>query len=150
MVPPSSNRISRVPPYLICPLCRFVYGAITLYREPFHTLPLQHKDSAVPRSLAATGGISVDFFSYRYLDVSVPCVRLPFGIPQKWWVSPFGNPRFTVYLQTPRGLSHAITSFIASDCQGIHRVRLVTWSYNPKQSTTFCAVNSGYRVSFNS
>ena len=75
MVPPSSDRISRVPPYLICPLCRFVYGAITLYREPFHTLPLQHKDSAGPRSLAATEGISVDFYSSGYLDVSVPRVR---------------------------------------------------------------------------
>ena len=30
---------------------------------------------AVVRSLAATGTISIDFSSYRYLDVSVPCVR---------------------------------------------------------------------------
>ncbi len=29
---------------------------------------------AVPRSLAATYGISVDFFSCSYLDVSVLCV----------------------------------------------------------------------------
>ena len=38
-----------------------------------------HTDSgsgAAPRSLAATGGISVDFFSSGYLDVSVPPVRL--------------------------------------------------------------------------
>ena len=33
--------------------------------------------SALPRSLAATGGISVDFFSSGYLDVSVPPVRFP-------------------------------------------------------------------------
>ena len=31
---------------------------------------------AGPRSLAATKGISVDFFSYGYLDVSVHHVRL--------------------------------------------------------------------------
>ena len=31
---------------------------------------------ALPRSLAATNGISVDFSSCRYLDVSIPCVRL--------------------------------------------------------------------------
>ena len=31
---------------------------------------------ASPRSLAATKGISVDFFSSGYLDVSVPRVRL--------------------------------------------------------------------------
>ena len=30
---------------------------------------------AGPLSLAATKGISVDFFSYGYLDVSVPRVR---------------------------------------------------------------------------
>ena len=35
---------------------------------------------AVPRSLATTGGITFVFFSYRYLDVSVPCVCLPYGI----------------------------------------------------------------------
>jgi hypothetical protein len=29
-----------------------------------------------PGSLAATSGISFDLYSYRYLDVSVPCVRL--------------------------------------------------------------------------
>ncbi len=28
-----------------------------------------------PRSLATTNGVSVDVLSYRYLDVSVPCVR---------------------------------------------------------------------------
>jgi hypothetical protein len=36
---------------------------------------------AVPRSLAATGGITFVFFSSGYLDVSVPRVRLPCGIP---------------------------------------------------------------------
>ena len=38
-----------------------------------------HTDSGsglLPVSLAATGGISVDFFSSGYLDVSVPPVRL--------------------------------------------------------------------------
>ncbi len=36
---------------------------------------------ALPLSLATTQGISFDFSSCRYLDVSVPCVCLPFGIP---------------------------------------------------------------------
>ena len=35
---------------------------------------------AVPRSLAATGGITLVFSSCRYLDVSVPCVCLPYGM----------------------------------------------------------------------
>jgi hypothetical protein len=42
-------------------------------------------------------------------------------------VSPFGHPRITVWLPTPRGLSQAPTSFIGSWCQGIHRAPLVTW-----------------------
>ena len=76
MVPPSSDRMSRVPPYLICNLSYFVYGAITLYDRTFQTVPLFDKLSAVPLSLAATQGISVDFFSSGYLDVSVLPVRL--------------------------------------------------------------------------
>src|SRR5574343_105046 len=44
--------------------------------------------TALPRSLATTWGISVDFFSSGYLDVSVHRVRLPYlciqyGIPQR-------------------------------------------------------------------
>ena len=56
-----------------------------------------------------------------------------------WWpgypgrVSPFGNPRIKVSLQTNRGLSHATTSFIASYRLGIHRMRLFAWPYNLKQ-----------------
>ena len=42
-------------------------------------------------------------------------------------VSPFGNPRITVRLPTPRCLSQAPTSFIGSWCQGIHRMPLKTW-----------------------
>ena len=33
---------------------------------------------ADPRSLATTYGVSVDFLSWGYLDVSVPPVRLPY------------------------------------------------------------------------
>ena len=49
-------------------------------------------------------------------------------------VSPFGNSRIKVSLQTPRDLSHATTSFFASYRLGIHRMRLFTWPYNPNQS----------------
>ena len=35
---------------------------------------------AAPRSLATTKGITFVLFSYRYLDVSVPCVCLPYGM----------------------------------------------------------------------
>ena len=41
-------------------------------------------------------------------------------------VSPFGNPRITARLSTPRGLSQITTSFFGSRCQGIHRLLLET------------------------
>ena len=71
----------------------FAYGALTLSGGPFQaasaTNPMRTGLApsgpynpgpkgpvwALPRSLAATGGISFDFFSWGYLDVSV----LPVG-----------------------------------------------------------------------
>ena len=69
----------------------FGYGAITRYGRTFQTvlLPIINPMSgphnprttevvqvwAGPRSLAATDGITIVFFSWGYLDVSVPPVR---------------------------------------------------------------------------
>ena len=82
---------------------------------------------AHPRSLAATGGIVLTFSSCGYLDVSVPHVRpllcrvtgsLPPGCPIRrstgQWVF---APR--------RGLSQLVTSFIASESQGIPHAPLL-------------------------
>ena len=57
-----------------------------------------HNYWPLPRSLATTNGVSFDVLSYRYLDVSVPYVRLltlfiHVRIPQMRWVLPFGYPR---------------------------------------------------------
>ena len=49
-------------------------------------------------------------------------------------VSPFGHLWITACLQAPQSFSHATTSFIASYCLGIHRMRLFTWPYNPNTS----------------
>ena len=132
MVPLSSVKITRVPTYLIRQSVAFVYGAITLYRATSQRLPLTTICSASPLSLAATQGISVDFFSSGYLDVSVLPVRLlrPMYSVKRYlaytrWVSPFRDLRVTGWLPPYRSLSQAPTSFIASNCQGIHRVRLV-------------------------
>ena len=75
MVPLSSVKITRVPTYLIRLKDNFVYGTITPYGRTSQSVPLSSKSSASPLSLAATQGISVDFFSSGYLDVSVPQVR---------------------------------------------------------------------------
>ena len=90
MVPPSSQRVSRVRWYSGSSSRRvlFAYGAITLYRRSSQSVRLFLRLlNAVltperlllpvwplPRSLATTSGISVDFFSSPYLDVSVQAV----------------------------------------------------------------------------
>jgi hypothetical protein len=99
VVPPDSDRIPRVPPYSgtrTHPASQpFAYGALTLYGRPFQVTSarplartgdcpvraLQPRDActpvwAPPLSLAATQGISFDFFSWSYLDVSVRSVGL--------------------------------------------------------------------------
>ena len=50
------------------------------------------------------------------------------GIPAGW-VAPFGNPRIKRLFAPPRGLSQLITSFVASESQGIPRALLVTYSF---------------------
>ena len=133
MVPPCSNRISRVPFYSISPVTHFHLQGYHLLWPDFPDCSTSKVTGlrANPRSLAATRGISVDFFSSGYLDVSVHQVRfcnlcIQLQIPPKRWVSPFGHLRIKVCLPTPRSFSQAATSFIASYCQGIHRMRLVT------------------------
>ena len=68
----------------------FAYGALTLCRRPSHavllTQPIKKLSTTpeillppvcpLPRSLATTSGISVDFSSSPYLDVSVQAVPL--------------------------------------------------------------------------
>ena len=61
-----------------------------------------------PRSLATTSGISVDFFSSPYLDVSVQAVPLIYLWIQymihglsPMWIAPFGYLRINVRLQLP-------------------------------------------------
>ena len=74
--PPYSNSVSRAPPYSISHKSNFRVRDYHPVSSDFPDCSTIAKDSAVPRSLAATKGISVDFFSSRYLDVSVPPVRL--------------------------------------------------------------------------
>src|SRR5258705_2979866 len=48
------------------------------------------------------------------------------------WVSPFGNPRIHARLTAPRGITQPPTSFIGSQCQGIHHAPLNTYNTKPK------------------
>src|SRR5690606_11981150 len=77
VVPPRSDRISRVPPYsrtLVRFTCTGLSPAMAQLSRRFHFTHKSHWPG--PRSLATTSGVSVDVLSCRYLDVSVPCVRL--------------------------------------------------------------------------
>ena len=124
VVHPSSHGVSRVPRYsgYSLPAFSFVYGTLTLSGWPSQTIPL---DSAIhvavltpevllplvwplPRSLATTCGISVDFSSSPYLDVSVqavPSVYLWIQYTVTGYepsrVAPFGYPRINVCLRLP-------------------------------------------------
>ena len=124
MVPPVSHRVSRVRRYSGYSLLGilFAYGALTLCGWPSQTIQLSisSRDDCpqpqrinplvwpLPRSLATTSGISVDFSSSSYLDVSVqtvPYLRL-FDSTQVdrvllCRVSPFGNLRIVAYVQLP-------------------------------------------------
>ena len=73
MVPRSSDRISRVPPYLIRSIELPIRGCHPLW-PAFPNSSGHSQDSAGPRSLAATRGVSIDVLSSGYLDVSVPRV----------------------------------------------------------------------------
>ncbi len=90
MVPPCSDRVSRVRPYsgYFSALAVFAYVILTLFDWPSHAIQLTTQVlievltpkvllpsvCPLPRSLATTNGISFDVFSSPYLDVSVQVV----------------------------------------------------------------------------
>ena len=107
MVPPRSDRISRVPPYSriaeVITRTGLSPAPARLSRR-FRLSLCDHWPG--PRSLATTCGVSVDVLSSGYLDVSVRRVRLAClciqqAIPPKRWVAPFGNPRINACSRLP-------------------------------------------------
>ena len=124
MVPPYSHRVSRVRRYsgFSWLLSVFAYETLTLFGGPSHVLLLTFSiPSAVrtpkvlllsvwplPRSLATTYGISVDFSSSPYLDVSVQAVPLIYlfdsvydAVSSIQRIAPFGHLRINTCLQFP-------------------------------------------------
>ena len=124
VVHPSSHRVSRVRRYSGSSLSvfSFTYGTLTLCGRLSHTVQLDTSDLDAspnpedlrpsvwppPRSLATTSGISVDVFSWPYLDVSVQAVpyvllfdsqHVDTVLPYR--VSPFGYLRINAHLQLP-------------------------------------------------
>ena len=107
MVPPRSDRISRVPPYsrIRSNLTRTgLSPAVVRLSRRFRLFRPDHWPG--PRSLATTCGVSVDVLSSGYLDVSVrrvrfACLCIQQAIPPKRWVAPFGNPRIKACSRLP-------------------------------------------------
>ena len=148
MVPPSSHRVSRVRQYsgssrLIQP---FAYRIFTFFDWTSHSIRLgliipfavQTPEILLPpvwplpRSLATTYGISFDFSSSPYLDVSVQAVPLIYLCFQYMMIrlssdriAPFGYLRIYRLLTAPRSFSQLVTSFFGSWCQGIPLVLFV-------------------------
>ncbi len=139
MVLRCSDRISRVPPYLIRPIVLPIRDYHPLW-SGIPTSSSHTHGSAGPRSLAATRGVSIDFLSSGYLDVSVPrvCFYKPMYSVYKYLVQPtINHPKMIIIncqvgcpirrsmdqslFSAPHGISQSITSFIASCCQGIHQ-----------------------------
>ena len=150
MVPPCSDRISRVPPYsrlLFGVTCTGLSPAMARLSRRFQLSSQKHWPG--PRSLVTTSGVSVDVLSSRYLDISVPWVRFftPMysgkdtslearnhrrptlrRVASEFLASEVGCPIQKSTDQSlfaaPRSLSQRTTSFIASCRQGIHQMPL--------------------------
>ena len=110
---PSAASHSRLFRYASLSLCRRSYNPGTRVA----TTPVW----ALPRSIASTGGIVFTFSSCGYLDVSVPRVR-----PMHSMVTGSLPPGCPIRISTGhrifaplRGFSQLVTSFFASESQGI-------------------------------
>ena len=125
MVPPVSHGVSRVPRYSGSSLAYIGFRLRVSHplwmAFPYHSANLVSRCAGpqpqrinplvwpLPRSLATTSGISVDFSSSPYLDVSVqavPYLRLFYSTQVDrvllCRVSPFGNSGIKAYVQLPQ------------------------------------------------
>ena len=106
MVPPCSDRISRVPPYSRITTAFYLYGAITLYGLPFQTvLVLTHITTGLVRvrSPLLTESRLISFppgtEMFQFPGFASSTYVFSITIPHMRWVSPFGNLRI-------KGCSH--------------------------------------------
>ena len=154
MVPPASHRVSRVRRYSgdgrrparvrvrgSNPVPRALPGPSATARVCDRTMAVPTTPAGPelppvwpdPRSLAATRGISVDFSSSGYLDVSVPRVASRRAMSSPGGGAPCRAPGFPIRRPAGRracaprrGLSQLAASFFGFQCQGIHRAPLTS------------------------
>ena len=126
MVPPSSDRVPRAPPYSRIASDRYPYGAVTLYGAPFQTLPVDPMRPQAWSAFARRYSRSRGCFPFLRL---LRCFSSP-GSPHRTRCGdvptgtgcPIRRSRDHRSLAPPPGFSQRATSFIASRCRGIHQM----------------------------
>ena len=144
MVPPCSDRISRVPPYSRTSARCYPYGAITLFGLPFQVIPVplakatglvRVRSSLLAESRLMSFPPGTEMFQFPGFASFRMTLRSGFPIRKSTDQSLFA---------APRGLSQRITSFIASQRQGIHQMPFETldrpYTKADTGTTRFCLV----------
>ncbi len=118
--------------------CRFDYRSLVPSAAPQPRLNFLSRFSLVPfRSPLLRESLLFSFPSgtemFHFPEFAPPHLFIQCGVRHHYapWVSPFGYLRIVAWLAAPRSFSQPPTSFIASDCLGIHRVPFVAWSLPP-------------------
>ena len=88
---------------------------------------LRVRSPLLTESLLFSLPAGTEMFHFPAFPPHTLCIQMRVTRHHACWVPPFGHPRITARLATPRGLSQPTTSFIGSWCQGIHRVLLHTY-----------------------
>ena len=91
-------------------------------RDRFSLFPV--RSPLLGESLLLSLPAGTEMFHFPALPPTALCIQAGATPHDERRVPPFGNPRITDWLPSPRGISQAPTSFIGSGCQGIHRVLL--------------------------
>ncbi len=156
MVLTDSDRIARVPPYLgyppgLAPVsstglspCAAGLSMPFDYRNQVPSAAPQPRHNCLRRfslvpvrspllgeSLLFSFPPGTEMFHFPGFASPTLCIQAGIQRHYPLWVSPFGHPRIIAWLAAPRGFSQPPTSFIASDCLGIHRVPFLAWSLPP-------------------
>jgi hypothetical protein len=88
---------------------------------------IRFRSPLLPESQLFSLPAGTEMFHFPAFPPHTLCVQMRVTAHDDCRVSPFGHPRITARLTTPRGLSRPPTSFIGSWYQGIHRAPLKTW-----------------------
>ncbi len=131
MVPPRSDRISRVPPYSRTPIVPTRTGlspALAGRSSPFRFTQSEATGLVRVRSPLLTESRLMSFppatEMFQFAGFASPSYGFRRRYPQQRVGCPIRRSADQRLLASPRGLSQRATSFIASQCQGIHQMPL--------------------------